>query len=182
MVIIITGASHTGKTLLSQKLIEKIYYPCFSIDHLKMGLIRSNYIDVTQYEDEKITEILWPIIREMIKTAIENKQNLIIEGFYVPLNWQESFSEYELENIKSIVLVMTKEYIEDNFKKIKKYSNVIENRIEDDVEIKSLIFDNEFFLKNIDRISEDFILIEDEYNEEDILQKALNILYLPNFN
>lgn len=118
----------------------------------------------------------------MIKTVIENKQNLIIEGCYVPLNWQESFSEYELENIKSIVLVMTKEYIEDNFKKIKKYSNVIENRIEDDLEIKSLIFDNEFFLKNINSISEDFILIEDEYNEDDILQKALNILYLPNFN
>ena len=40
MVILITGASHTGKTLLAQRMLEKYKYPAFSIDHLKMGLIR----------------------------------------------------------------------------------------------------------------------------------------------
>lgn len=41
MVILIAGSSHTGKTLLAQKLLEKYKYPYLSIDHLKMGLIRS---------------------------------------------------------------------------------------------------------------------------------------------
>ncbi|MBR5736698.1 MAG: adenylate kinase, partial [Bacteroidales bacterium] len=41
MIILITGASHTGKTLLAQRMLEKNKYPSFSIDHLKMGLIRS---------------------------------------------------------------------------------------------------------------------------------------------
>ena len=41
MVVLIAGSSHTGKTLLAQKLLEKYKYPYLSIDHLKMGLIRS---------------------------------------------------------------------------------------------------------------------------------------------
>ena len=94
MVILITGASHTGKTLLAQKLLEKYKHPYLSIDHLKMGLIRSGNTELTPLSDDKaLTEYLWPIVREMIKTAIENKQNLIVEGCYIPPYWQRDFSE-----------------------------------------------------------------------------------------
>ena len=103
MIIIITGASHTGKTALAQKLLEKYKYPYLSIDHLKMGLIRSKNTDLTPMsEDNKLTAYLWPIVSEMIKTAIENNQNLIIEGCYVPSDWQKYFSENYLKNIKYI--------------------------------------------------------------------------------
>ena len=71
MIIIITGASHTGKTLLAQKLLEKYRFPYLSIDHLKMGLIRSGQTELTPYDDNKLTDYLWSIIKEIIKTAIE---------------------------------------------------------------------------------------------------------------
>ena len=32
MIILITGASHTGKTLLAQKMLEKYKYPYLSLD------------------------------------------------------------------------------------------------------------------------------------------------------
>ena len=80
MIILIAGASHTGKTVLAQRLLEKYKYPYLSIDHLKMGLIRSGQTNLTPMDDEKLTDYLWPIVREMIKTAIENEQNLIVEG------------------------------------------------------------------------------------------------------
>ena len=70
MIILITGASHTGKTLLAQKLLEKTSCPYLSIDHLKMGLIRSGNTDLTPEDDEELTEYLWPVIREIMKTAI----------------------------------------------------------------------------------------------------------------
>ena len=74
MIILIAGASHTGKTVLAQKLLEKYKYPYLSIDHLKMGLIRSGNTELTPISDEtELTTYLWPIVREMIKTAIENK-------------------------------------------------------------------------------------------------------------
>ena len=87
MIILITGASHTGKTLLSQRLLEKYKYPYMSIDHLKMGLIRSRNTSLTPDDDDELTEYLWPIVREIIKTVIENNQNLIVEGCYIPAGW-----------------------------------------------------------------------------------------------
>ena len=101
MIILLTGASHTGKTALAQKLLEKYKYPYLSIDHLKMGLIRSGNTELTPMsDDEDLTAYLWPIVREMVKTAIENKQNLIVEGCYIPFEWQKDFEAEYLENIK----------------------------------------------------------------------------------
>lgn len=88
MIILITGASHTGKTLLAQKMLEEYKYPYLSIDHLKMGLIRSGNTSLTPEDDDELTEYLWPIVREIIKTVIENDQNLIIEGCYIPAGWR----------------------------------------------------------------------------------------------
>ncbi len=90
MIILITGASHTGKTLLAQKLLEKYNYPYLSIDHLKMGMIRSGNTQLTPVSaDTELTMFLWPIVREIIKTVIENRQNLIIEGCYIPFDWKK---------------------------------------------------------------------------------------------
>ena len=73
MIILITGASFTGKTRLAQQMLEEYKYPYLSIDHLKMGLIRSGKTAFTPEDDEALTDYLWPIVREMIKTAIENR-------------------------------------------------------------------------------------------------------------
>lgn len=120
MIILISGASHTGKTLLAQKLLEKYKYPILSIDLLKMGLIRSNNTSLTPEDDEKLEEYLWPIIKEMIKTAIENKQNLIIEGAYIPFDWKKDFDSSYLQEIQFYCLVMTQNYIQNHFSDIKK--------------------------------------------------------------
>ena len=132
MIILITGASHTGKTALSQKLLEKYKYPYLSIDHLKMGLIRSGNTELTPMSsDDNLTEYLWPIVREMIKTAIENNQNLIVEGCYIPFDWKEDFESRYLEHIRYYCLVMSQDYIRKHYDDIKKYANVIESRIND---------------------------------------------------
>ena len=133
MIVLITGASHTGKTTLAQKLLEKYKYPYLSIDHLKMGLIRSGNTELTPMSDDKdLTAYLWPIVREMVKTAIENKQNLIVEGCYIPFDWQKDFDSEYLENIKYFCLVMSEKYIRNHFTDIKKYANAIENRLDDE--------------------------------------------------
>ena len=81
MIYLIAGASHTGKTLLAQKMMEKYNVPYLSIDHLKMGLIRSNKTKLTPLsDDEDLTNYLWPIVKEIIKTAIENMTGLDVRG------------------------------------------------------------------------------------------------------
>ena len=165
MVIIITGASHTGKTALSQKLLEKYKYPYVSIDHIKMGLIRSGNTTLTPESDDcQLTQYLWPIVRERIKTAIENEQNLIVEGCYVPCNWKEDFTQEYLENIKYVLLVMSEKYIEKHFDDIKKYASVIERRLDDSYCTKeSVLKDNRVVLENARKNNLDYVLIDDEY-------------------
>ena len=163
MIILISGASHTGKTLLAQKLLEKYKYPYLSIDHLKMGLIRSGETDLTPEDDKKLTPYLWNIVKEMIKTAIENNQNLIVEGCYIPYDWQKDFLNEYLENIKYVCLIMSEEYINNHFENIKSFENVIEHRLPDDISKDTLMKDNLEALDVCKKHSLDYILINEEY-------------------
>ena len=164
MVILISGASHTGKTNYAQKLIEKYHYSCLSLDHLKMGLIRSKQTNLTVYDDDKLTDFLWNIVKEIIKTAIENKQNLIIEGCYIPFDYQKDFSKEYLNNIKYLCLIMTENYIKNNFNKIVNFANIIENRLNDEVNINTLIKDNKYYLSNCIKYSLNYFLIDNAYD------------------
>jgi len=166
MIVIITGASHTGKTLLAQKMLEKYKYPYLSIDHLKMGLIRSGNTDLAPEDDEALTKYLWPIVREMIKTAIENKQNLIVEGGYVPFDWRSDFSEKYLRSIHFICLAMTDKYIDDHFDEIKKYSNAIECRLYgESFSIDELKVANRAYIEGCEKYGEHVTLIEKDYKQ-----------------
>ena len=165
MIILITGTSHTGKTILAQKLLEKYKYPYLSIDHLKMGLIRSGNTKLTPMSaDEDLIAYLWPIVREMVKTAIENNQNLIVEGCYIPFDWQKDFGSEYLENIKYFCLVMSEEYIRNHFADIKKYAKTIENRLDDEwCTMESVLTDNAKMLDLVQKYNVNYILIEDKY-------------------
>lgn len=165
MIILITGASHTGKTVLAQKLLEKYKYPYLSIDHLKMGLIRSGNTDLTPVSDENaLTDYLWPIVSEIIKTAIENKQNLIVEGCYIPFEWSKDFETEYLENIKYYCLVMSDKYINNHFKDIKKYACVIEDRMDDaNCTIEAVRRDNAEILRQCQLHNVDYLLIDEKY-------------------
>ena len=165
MIILITGASHTGKTALAQKLLEKYKYPYLSIDHLKMGLIRSGNTELTPMSDDNdLTAYLWPIVCEMVKTAIENKQNLIVEGCYIPFDWQKDFDSKYFENIKYYCLVMSEKYIRNHFADIKKYANVIENRLDDEwCTVESVLTDNAEVLALAKKHNANFILFDDQY-------------------
>ena len=163
MVILISGTTHTGKTALSQRLMEKYKTPYFSTDHLKMGLIRSGKTSLSINDDEELTAYLWSIVKEMIKTAIENKQILIIEGCYIPFEWQKDFNESYLPEIKYYCLIMTAEYIESKFSDILKFEKIIENRIKTDINKAELISDNMQNLQLCKEYGTDYILIDNNY-------------------
>ena len=164
MIILITGASHTGKTLLAQKMLEKYKYPYLSIDHLKMGLIRSGNTDLTPEDDEALTGYLWPIIREIVKTAIENRQNLIIEGCYIPFRWRQDFDERYLSSIRFICLAMSERYIENHYGEIVGYESEIEARLVDaDCTMDSLKAGNRSIIDGFQHVGEQVFLIDSDY-------------------
>ena len=166
MVIIITGASHAGKTVLAQRMLEKYKYPYCSIDHLKMGLIRSGITTLTPEDDDDLTNYLWPIVREMIKTAIENRQNLIVEGCYIPFDWRNSFDEHYLQSIRFICLAMSDEYISSHFVEITSHGSDIERRLDDsyctDEQLKQ---DNHRIINGYKSYGEKITLITESYED-----------------
>jgi gluconate kinase len=176
MIILITGASHTGKTVLAQKMLEKYGYPYLSIDHLKMGLIRSGNTNLTPENDDALTEYLWPIVREMVKTAVENEQNLIVEGCYIPYDWRQEFDEQYLAQIRFICLAMTEEYIENHFDEIISHESEVEARlVEADCTVAGLTADNKRYIDGFRKAGEHVVIIDGDYEEtiKDLWQGCL---------
>ncbi|SFS60393.1 2-phosphoglycerate kinase [Paenibacillus sp. BC26] len=131
MIILISGSSRTGKTLMAQTLLENYHIPYLSIDHLKMGLYRANPecgftpLDSTEH----IGETLWPILKGIIMTNIENKQNLIIEGCYILPEYIHDFEEEYAEKIVSVFLGFSRAYIDNSLvSHIFGHQSVIEDR------------------------------------------------------
>jgi adenylate kinase family enzyme len=170
MIILIGGASHTGKTAYAQKLLEKYHYPYLSIDHLKMGLIRSGQTNLTPMDDDKLTDYLWPIVCEMVKTAIENQQNLIVEGCYIPFDWAKDFDKEYLDQIRYICLIQSRKYIENHFTDILRFANVIEQRLDDSgLAMEDLIKQNEANLASCIANHCEYILIDEIYDLGDMV-------------
>ena len=167
MIVLIAGTTHTGKTMLAQRLLERYGYPYLSIDHLKMGLIRSRQTSLTPEQDGELTAYLWPIVREMVKTAVENRQNLIVEGCYIPFDWQAGFEPAYLAEIRYVCLVMSERYIRSHFDDILAYASVIESRGADSgCEMEMLIADNRQALGQCRARGLDYIWIDGAYRVE----------------
>lgn len=148
MIYLISGATHAGKTYYAQKLLEEKHVPYLSLDHLKMGLIRNGFTSLTAEDDEELTALLWPIAREMIKTAIENKQHLTVEGCYIPFDWADDLEPEYLREIRYRCLILTESYIRANYDTILAHASVIEERQEDpDLTIEALILEHRRYLE-----------------------------------
>lgn len=164
MVVLIAGASHTGKTVLAQKLLRKYGFPYLSIDHLKMGLIRSGCTNLTPEDDPELTGYLWPILREIVKTAVENRQNLVIEGCYISFDWAKDFTEDYRKNIRYVCLVMTEEYIRSHFSEILAHESDVEAREEGSCTLEGLLMDNAETRRQCEEHRCTMLLIDREYD------------------
>ena len=164
MIVLIAGATHTGKTVLSQRLLEKYKFPYLSLDHLKMGLIRSGQTSLSVYDDERLTPYLWSIAKEIVKTAIENRQNLIIEGCYIPFDWQKDLDAEYLSQIQYVCLIMSRDYIETHFSDISAYESIIETRSDCGLTKAELIEENERNLQMCQKYALHYVLIDKDYD------------------
>ena len=176
MVIIIGGSSHVGKTLLAQKLMEKTNYPYVSLDHLKMGFIRTGRTELTVNDDYEMRYFLWPFAAEMIKTAIENDQNMIVEGCYVPGEWKDSFTPEYLEKIRCVFIVMSEEYLRAHEADVRDNADVIEHRLTDEVDLERLIGCSRMFKEECEQYGTDCIEITDRFDIDEIVQQVLKKL------
>ena len=173
MVLLIGGSSHVGKTFLAQKLMERLNYPYLSLDHLKMGLIRTKITHLTVEDDYEMRYFLWPIAAEMVKTVIENEQNLIVEGCYIPGEWRDWLDESYLEHIRCTFIVMSEGYLRQNFGAVAGYADIIEKRLCDEPDPERLIRCSKMFKEECARFHIDCLEIDGEYDTDKLTDELM---------
>ncbi|MFW6016820.1 MAG: 2-phosphoglycerate kinase [bacterium] len=170
MIILISGISCTGKTLMAQNLLEKYKIPYFSIDHLKMGLYRgkSDCEFTPQDSNEYIGKKLWSIIKGMIMTNIENDQNIIMEGCYLLPGLVSDLEKDYPDQIISVFLGFSTNYVKENFKSgIIKYRSVIEKReYPEERPVTQFIQEHNDFRKKCSENKVNYFEIDNDYEEE----------------
>ncbi len=176
MIILIGGSSHVGKTLLAQKLMERLKIPYLSLDHLKMMFIRGGLTDLTVEDDYKMRYFLWPYTAELIKTAVENDQNMIVEGCYIPSEWRDRFDKEYLKDIKCFFITMSEDYLRNNFDKLSEHACVIERRIDDQLDLMRLINCSREFKEECKEHDIPVLEITDRYDIDEITERALKLI------
>ncbi|WP_164215746.1 2-phosphoglycerate kinase [Virgibacillus sp. YIM 98842] len=170
MVILISAVSGTGKTLMAQKLLEKYHVPYFSIDHLKMGLYRGDKnCEFTPLDStEMIGDKLWPILKGIIMTNIENEQHIIIEGSYILPHYIKGFDFKYSEKIIPVFLGFSTNYIQENFDtKIVKHRNVVELRNwPEERTVKELMREHKEFKAKCLQAGVRYFEIENDFDKE----------------
>ena len=101
----------------------------------------------------------------MIKTAIENRQNLIVEGCYIPFDWRKDFDDEYLSSLRFICLAMTDRYIDAHFEQIAGHASEIEDR-QDDSGCNAAVLkeSNQTMIKGYQSAGEQVVLIDSEYD------------------
>lgn len=170
MIILISAVGSTGKTLMAQKLLEKYHITYLSVDHLKMGLFRGDKncgftpLDST----EIIGDQLWPILKGIIITNIENNQAIIIEGSYILPHYIKDLDINYSKKIISVFMGFSTHYIKENFEtKIVKYRNAIELRSwSEDRTITDLIEEHQDFKAQCLQAGVRYFEIQNDYEKD----------------
>jgi len=170
MVILIGGIGCTGKTLLANRLMKETNISYFPLDHLMMGLYRGipNCGSFPMDDQFVLGEKMWPIIKGMIMTNIENDHSIILEGFQlIPQLLLDIPAEY-LENILSVFQFFSEQYILENLDaKILKFRSAVERRSDiDDITAETLIKQTKRLKEQCMKHKVTFYEIEDDYSEE----------------
>lgn len=174
MVILIGGIGCTGKTLFAHQLMVQTNIPYFPLDHLMMGIYRGiPNCGFTPMDGQFVLgEKMWPVIKALIMTNIENEHSIIFEGVQLLPHLVQDFPADYLESILSVFLLFSDRYIKDNFDdKILKYRSAIENRSDiDDITVDSLIGETRRLKEHCINNGIVFVEIEDDFDAG--MQKA----------
>ncbi len=166
MVILIGAEGCTGKTLMAQRLLEIYKIPYISADHIKMGLYRANpSCGFTPTSDPDIIERhLWPILREIVHTNIENHQHLIVEGCYIyPRRIKEFTQEYR-PHIIPVFMGFSRGYLERHFQDgVLRHRDIIESREDEERDAAWFADRNERFKAMCRESGERYFEIDQDY-------------------
>ncbi|WP_290503505.1 hypothetical protein [Akkermansia sp.] len=96
---------------------------------------------------------------------MENGQNLVVEGCYIPFDWKKDFTPACREQIRYVCLIFSEDYIQRHYHDIMDHANAIEQRMDEaSCTRESLLRENRDNLEKCRQHGCDYLLIEESYN------------------
>ena len=176
MVILIGGSSHVGKTMVAHHLIRRFGYECLSLDSLKDAFGKTRIGNPGDLSDYRMRYWMWPFVAQIIRNAIQNGRNLIVEGCYIPGEWAQAFSEEELSEIRCVFLVMSQGYLLSHEDQIRSHANDIEKRRTDEIDIQRLVNCSMEFKEDCIKSGTFYIEIDGEYDDESLFSAVESVI------
>jgi hypothetical protein len=106
MLLFIGGAARTGKGILVRRLLAEMHLPYLSLDVLKMGLARGvpEFAIDPDAGGMQVAERLWPLVREMSMSLLDQREDDVMEGETVPKHVDALRHAYPSQIIKACFL------------------------------------------------------------------------------
>jgi len=148
MIILISGASHTGKTMLAKRLCERYQIPYKNIEYIKQHMLLSadsdgiNVGNALESNKYVLSENVWFIVENIVRDGLEKGEGMVLDGNFLPPHRVRALDDV---GVISMHLIFTPEYIEKNYDVILKHRKE-ESSIHDDGDILQ-IMSNEGILK-----------------------------------
>lgn len=125
MIYIISGASRSGKSIASRKLMDAIYTPYVPVDSLMMGFM--NGVPSLGVHDKlwphEIAGKIWPFLRACCENMISNHIDYIFEGeAFLPEKVRELMDKYP-EQIKACFIGYSETEVSRKANEVKSHPN-----------------------------------------------------------
>ena len=165
-----------GKTMVARRLVRKYGWECISLDMLKDAFVRSGIGDPGDRNDYEMRYWMWPFVAQIVRKALESGRDLILEGCYIPAEWADSFTSAELRGIRCVFIVMSEIHIRTNIDAIERYSQRVERRKDDVVDMARLINCSREFKEDCLRTGTFYIEIDGDYDDESLFDAVESVI------
>ena len=176
MVVLLGGSSHVGKTMIARRLVKKHGWECISLDFLKDAFIRSRLGDPGSRNDYEMRYWMWPLVAQIVRRALESGRDLILEGCYIPAEWADSFTPAELRSIRTVFIVMSEIHIRTYIDAIEHFSQRVEKRQNDVIDMARLISCSREFKEDCLKTGTFYIEIDGPYDDESLFDAVESVI------
>ena len=118
MLYFLGGTPRSGKSTTARQFMSETGIPWFELDYLKMGIARGiPEFDLDPNRDDLvIAQQLWPVVKGVAMTYVENHENCLLEGAYLLPNNVIELKQMYGEEIRACFIGFTEI---DTWKKVR---------------------------------------------------------------
>ena len=123
MLYLLGGSPRAGKSTIGRKFTSETGIPYFGLDYLKMGIARGwpeSGVDPNG-GDLKIAKKIWPVVKGMAMTLVEEGEDCLLEGTYLLPEYVVELQQMYKDKIRACFIGYTEIDTWEKVRQIREY-------------------------------------------------------------